>query len=134
MDCPTCERSFSSAQGMRQHHTKVHGEPLNNRQCKGCNTRFYDSNAQLKYCDDCDPNSGSHNGNYSGAKETATCQICGVMFEFYPSEKDGVYCPACVREADGLLPENPHHERYGLQFPVRTVIQFSTASARNSRT
>lgn len=104
MDCPTCGKSLSTEQGMRQHHTIVHGDPLPNRTCKGCGSEFYDEKAQLKYCVDCDPNAGEHNGNYKDATEEAVCTICDEEFEYYPSDKDGVYCPECVSESDGLLP------------------------------
>lgn len=88
---------------MRQHHTKVHGEPLPNRKCTGCDTEFYDPKARREFCDDCDPNAGRHNGNWRGGKETADCERCGRSFEFYPSDKDGVYCPECVAESDEFL-------------------------------
>lgn len=39
---------------------------------------------------------GEDNPNYQGAKETTSCKICGVEFEFYPSEKPGTFCPECV--------------------------------------
>lgn len=107
MDCPTCGKSLSNEQGMRQHHTKVHDEPLPNRTCDGCDSEFYDPKARLAYCDDCDPNVGEHNGNWKEAQERAICEICDSEFSFYPSDKDGRFCTECVEEADGLLPENP---------------------------
>ncbi|WP_259369962.1 HNH endonuclease [Salinarchaeum sp. Harcht-Bsk1] len=39
--------------------------------------------------------------------ETTRCSECGDRFEFYPSEKDGVYCSSCIDATDGLLPDNP---------------------------
>ncbi|WP_121742567.1 HNH endonuclease [Natronorubrum halophilum] len=107
MDCPTCGKSLATEQGMRQHHTKVHGDPLPNRTCKGCESEFYDPKSRRKFCEECNPNAGKHNGNWSDASETATCTSCGDSFSYYPSNKDGTYCPECVRSADGLLPENP---------------------------
>lgn len=106
MECPTCGKQLDTERGMRQHHTKVHGDPLPNRTCKGCGTEFYDPKARRKYCEECNPNAGSNNGNWRDAKETAQCRICGGEFEYYPSDKKGVYCPECVGSADGLLPEN----------------------------
>lgn len=88
---------------MRQHHTKVHGEPLPNRECKGCDAEFYDSKARRKFCDDCNPNAGPHNGNWKDAKEVGECRICGDTFEFYPSDKPGIYCRACVEDNDEFL-------------------------------
>jgi hypothetical protein len=69
MDCPTCGTSLSTRQGMRQHHTKMHGEPLPNRTCTGCDERFYDPKARREYCGDCNPNAGSNNGNWKHAAE-----------------------------------------------------------------
>jgi hypothetical protein len=104
MDCPTCGKSLSSERGMRQHHTKVHGDPLPNRTCADCGIRFYDPKAQRKYCDGCDSQAGEKNGNYSDAKESTSCNRCGASFEYYPSNKDGLYCPGCVTQASGVLP------------------------------
>jgi len=94
---------------MRQHHTKVHDVPLSNRTCTGCGTEYYDPEAQRTYCDDCNPNTGEHNGNWKGGKARATCQSCGSEFAFYPSEKKGVFCPECVAESEEFL-GTPYHE------------------------
>lgn len=91
---------------MRQHHTKIHGEPLPNRTCKDCEVTFYDPKSRRSYCDDCNPNAGPNNGNWTAAKENTQCNYCGDTFEFYPSNKDGHYCGSCVTAANGLLPEN----------------------------
>lgn len=105
--CPTCHRRLPTRQGMRQHHAKVHDENLPNRTCNDCGTEFYDSKSQREFCGDCNPNGGKNNGNWKGAKETTTCHICDTEFEYYPSDKKGIYCSDCVESADGLLPENP---------------------------
>jgi 5-methylcytosine-specific restriction endonuclease McrA len=107
MECPTCGAGSFTEAGVRQHHTKVHDEPLPYRTRSDCGTRFYDPKARLEYCGDCNPNAGSNNGNWSDATETTKCRECGDKFEFYPSEKDGIYCSSCVDAADGLLPDNP---------------------------
>ncbi|GGL61787.1 HNH endonuclease [Halocalculus aciditolerans] len=103
MDCPTCGTPLRTEQGVRQHHTKVHGDPLPNRTCTGCDVEFYDPKARREFCDDCNPNAGEHNGNYRDAKETTECRQCGSEFDYYPSDKDGVYCPDCVAAADEFL-------------------------------
>lgn len=103
MECPTCGKRLSTERGMRQHHTKVHDDPLPNRECSGCGTGFYDPKARLEYCDDCNPNGGENNGNWKGAKEATECGRCGDEFDFYPSNKKGVYCSECVEEADEFL-------------------------------
>lgn len=100
--CPTCEKELTTERGMRQHHTKVHDEPLPNRECNGCGVEFYDEKARLEYCDDCDPNAGKNNGNWKDATETTTCEACGDEFEYYPSDKEGHFCSECV-EAEGTF-------------------------------
>lgn len=92
---------------MPQHHSSVHGVPRPNRECKGCGSKFYDSKSRRSFCDDCNPNAGENNGNWKDAKETTDCRTCGSAFEYYPSDKQGIYCPDCVESAAGLLPENP---------------------------
>lgn len=111
MDCPTCGTSLSTERGMRQHHAKVHGEHLPNRTCSGCGTEFYDPKARREYCEDCDPNAGEHNGNFRDARERATCERCGDEFDYYPSNKEGVYCSVCVEEADEFLGTSSHEFR-----------------------
>jgi hypothetical protein len=112
MHCPTCGKALRTEQGMRQHHTKVHGDPLPNRTCSGCGIDFYDPKARREYCDDCNPNAGEHNGNWKGGMETATCERCESSFEFYRSDKKGIYCPECVENADVFLgvPYYEYHE------------------------
>lgn len=103
--CPTCEEPFRTLQGMRQHHSKVHGTSLPNRECQDCGMEFYDPKSRLKFCQNCQPNSGRNNGNWKNARETTHCVICDSEFEYYPSDTKGMYCPDCVESADGLLPE-----------------------------
>lgn len=103
MDCPTCSKELTTEQGVRVHHTRVHGEPLPNRECKGCGLRFYDPQSRRKYCDDCNPNAGEENGNWTGGKETTTCERCSSTFRYYPSNKDGIYCSECVSGSEMFL-------------------------------
>lgn len=107
MECPTCEKSLATRQGMRQHHAKVHGESLPNRTCKDCNVPFYDPKSRRKFCDDCNPNAGANNGNWRGGRETTDCDRCGDEFEYYPSEKPGIYCSGCIRRGEGLAQLGP---------------------------
>jgi 5-methylcytosine-specific restriction endonuclease McrA len=122
MDCPMCDKSLQSERGMRQHHTKVHGEPLPNRTCKGCETEFYDPKARRKFCDDCNPNAGEHNGNWKGKRKEMTCKRCDEMFEFYPSDKKGVYCPECVEASSEFLGE-PYYEVHEIE-RTKKVCEF----------
>lgn len=103
VECPSCSRCFETKQGVRIHHTKSHGEPLPNRTCKGCETSFYDPKSRRSFCEDCDPNAGSNNGNWKDAKVETSCGRCGERFEYYPSEKPGKFCSDCVEEADEFL-------------------------------
>jgi hypothetical protein len=119
MDCPTCRKSLSTEQGMRQHHTKVHGEPLPNRECEGCDVAFYDPKARKSYCEDCNPNAGKHNGNWKDARETTDCERCGDQFEYYPSDKKGVYCSECVEESDEFLGDH-YAEVHDIEPETRT--------------
>lgn len=52
-ECPSCSKSLSSSRGVRQHHSKVHNEPLPNRVCEICGDEFYDENSVLDHCGDC---------------------------------------------------------------------------------
>lgn len=74
---------------------------------QGCETEFYDPKARREFCEDCNPNAGKHNGNWTGGMETSTCKRCESTVEYYPSDKRGIYCSACIESADGLLPDNP---------------------------
>lgn len=135
MDCPSCDRVFSSESGCRQHHTKVHGDPLPNRICSGCGADFYDPKSRLDFCDDCDPNAASNNGNWKAAIETGTCIDCGEEFEYYPSNKDGVYCSSCIESCDGLLPDNPMEpeERVSTSCPACGTEQLVLESVLDRR-
>lgn len=82
------------------HHTRAHDERLPNRECDRCGEEFY-SDYERKYCSEECLNAavsfeGAANPNFDDALETATCEICGETFEYYPSEKEGLYCPECV--------------------------------------
>lgn len=57
MNCPTCGKSLRTERGPRQHHTKVHGDPLPTRTRTGCGTAFSDSKARREFCADCHPKS-----------------------------------------------------------------------------
>lgn len=98
MNCPTCGKSLSTNQGVKQHHTKVHGVPLPNRRCVSCGETFYDPKSRRKYCTDCYSESGSRNGNFRDRKNVAECQICETEFKYYPSNKEGLYCSTCVSD------------------------------------
>lgn len=97
--CPTCGKELNTVRGKRQHHTKVHHKPLPNRTCADCGDMFYDEKAQLKFCEDCKLRKGEKAPNYKNAKETTSCDNCGSEFEYYPSDKKGIYCSDCQENA-----------------------------------
>lgn len=99
-ECPTCRDAFGSRRGLGVHHVHAHDEQLPNRTCSRCGDAFYSDYAK-KYCsDECYNRSvsyeGADNPNYRGGKETTACEICDTEFDYYPSEKPGLYCPTCV--------------------------------------
>ncbi|MFB6085032.1 MAG: HNH endonuclease [Halorientalis sp.] len=102
--CPTCGRGFDSHRGLGVHHSHTHGEKLPNRECAECGTTFHCKH-EKKYCsEDCRDAAvsyeGENNPNYSGRKTETECEICGEPFDYYPSEKKGLYCPTCVKTED----------------------------------
>lgn len=106
-ECPTCGRPFDSRRGLGVHHSAAHDELLPNRECGHCSDPFH-SPHEKKYCsEECRDAAvsfeGANNPNYRGGRETAECEICGTAFEYYPSEKKGLYCGTCVEE------EHWHH-------------------------
>lgn len=99
--CPKCERKFEVQRKLAVHHWRSHNEVLPNRQCHCCGS-YFQSDHDKKYCsEDCREQSvsfaGQDNPNYRGGPETGTCESCGSTFEYYRSEKQGCYCPSCVK-------------------------------------
>ncbi|MFB6296664.1 MAG: HNH endonuclease [Halobacteriales archaeon] len=99
-ECPECDRVFDTRRGLGVHHSHAHDERLPNRVCGHCGTRFY-SEYDKKYCSrecllESDSYAGENNPHYQGKKETTDCELCGEQFEYYPSDKRGLYCPDCV--------------------------------------
>lgn len=117
--CPACEREFDTSRGLRVHHSAVHGTKLPNRECDHCGREFYCEHRN-KYCsEECLDEAVSYKGkahpNWKGGKETTECEICGSEFEYYPSEKKGLYCSDCVKtESWRYRPDisGPDHPRW----------------------
>lgn len=108
-DCPSCGESFDSRRGLGVHHSSVHDALLPNRECARCGTAFH-AEHEKKYCsEDCLDEAvsfeGEDNPNYCGGMKSAECDLCDSRFEYYPSEKPGLYCETCVRT------EEWRHER-----------------------
>lgn len=78
----------------------MHDGTLPNRVCPVCQAEFH-SSYEKTYCsqtclDEGTSNSGAENPNYRGGKAVTACKLCDTEFEYYPSQKDGLYCPDCV--------------------------------------
>jgi 5-methylcytosine-specific restriction endonuclease McrA len=115
-DCPTCGETFDSRRGLGVHHSRLHDEQLPNRECGRCGSQFY-SDYEKKYCSsECRDQAvsfvGSENPNYDGGKETTDCVVCNSEFEFYPSEKPGLYCPMCVENESWRDPPTLEGEQH----------------------
>lgn len=103
-ECPSCGITFDSRHALATHHSKTHDEKLPNRECDECGERFY-CEWERMYCSDAcryknRSNEGKKNPNYDGGKTETECDICGVTFQYYPSEKEGRYCADCVENED----------------------------------
>ena len=106
--CPTCDRVFDSGRGRAIHHAAAHDELLPNRECTYCNGSFY-SEHERKYCseeclENAAPYAGESNPNFKGGKEETECVLCGDHVEYYPSEKEGLYCACCVENETWQTP------------------------------
>lgn len=91
-ECPTCGRDdFKSRRGMKQHHTRAHGESLNTQEfeCAECGETFradiHDQRGDEKFCShDCHNSYQRMDGprpcderDYTPSTTTATCAYCG---------------------------------------------------------
>jgi len=85
VECPTCNRGFSSTHSMRIHHTKAHEDPIRiTKRCEQCGSEFdvWPCKSDQKYCStDC---------QHDAARERVVleCVSCSDPFETVPSEAD----------------------------------------------
>lgn len=99
--CPTCGKECKSEKGMKQHHTRTHGESLNRveRKCSQCGDIVVKDYNEIKNCDNifcsdkCDSEWRSENltgSNHHNHKERVTllCEFCEESFEEYPYRAD----------------------------------------------
>lgn len=111
-NCPTCGKECASEKGMKQHHTRSHGESLNDIyvECSYCSKEFdanYNNvkNYENNFCSDsCE--SKWRSKNYSGtnhpnskSKVTLKCEYCDGEFEEYPYRADDARF--CSQECSG---------------------------------
>lgn len=117
--CPVCGDEFDSSRGLGVHHSAAHGTLLPNRECSNCGQEFHCKH-EKKYCSekclhDAVSYEGANNPHYQGGKETTECEICGDEFDYYSSEKPGLYCAECVKtESWRYRPQldGPDHPRW----------------------
>ena len=103
--CPTCDRQFGSMRGLRVHHTTFHDIKLPNATCKLCGMHFHTNNKHVYCSSECRElgysQEGENNNNFGKEKiELGECETCGVEFEYYPSDKLGLYCSDCVKNTN----------------------------------
>lgn len=115
-ECPSCEASFDTRRGRGVHHVHVHGKRLPNRTCDYCGEPFYSDSAK-RYCSracllESDSYSKENNPNWKGGKERTECEICGSTFEYYPSDKPGLYCAECVEHETWREPPRVTRENH----------------------
>jgi CRISPR-associated endoribonuclease Cas6 len=82
--CPTCDRDgFKNAQGVRQHHARVHDERLlDERTCPNCRETFEVPLWKAKkFCG----RGCSNEFRGKGKLETRSCDWCGLSLETWPS-------------------------------------------------
>lgn len=92
---------------------------MGDRVCANCGDPLRSEYAETYCSQECfredRPFSGANNPNYRGGKEITACVICGEEFEYYPSEKEGLYCPECVQTESWQTPPStsgPDHPRW----------------------
>ncbi|MDS0256040.1 HNH endonuclease [Haloarcula argentinensis] len=83
VNCPSCDRSFSTLQGMRSHHTQVHGESIAGTEveCAGCG----DKTVVKPY------RAEKHDVHYCGHdcrrdRLDVECAWCGTSMEVFPKD------------------------------------------------
>ena len=100
-DCPTCGKTCASEKGMKQHHTRSHGESLNmiDISCDNCGKTFTKNKHEVNqvnnsFCSyECESNWRSE--KYSGCthpnaknKVMLECEYCGYDFDVHQYRAD----------------------------------------------
>jgi len=100
-DCPTCEQSFSTRQGLGQHHAAAHGEKLRvTLTCEWCGDEYEVIPAREKESRFCSRSCrGSKIPRESQTNRvTLSCEHCGEDYEAIPArEKESRFCSASCR-------------------------------------
>ena len=97
--CPDCDRDYEAKSQLKIHYNHRHDGPFPEYECEACGERFHAS-FDRKYCSTpCRQDASGRTG-----KVSTSCDRCGTEFEYYPSEKEGLYCSDCVKAGDWRSP------------------------------
>lgn len=134
-DCSDSDKEFESESTMRQHHTKVHNKRLPNCECENCDELFYHKSGTRSYCDECkdEINKGENNPNYSGGKKKTQCRECSSEFEYYESEKEGIFCSDCVENGSNVKTSTRFGFENGIKPSVAGRISSKSYSNKKSK-
>ena len=148
-DCPSCERTFETPQGLGSHHSRKHGERLGSPTaevltCAACGDEYEETPSRVarsNYCSaDCRHDALSQRTGEAhplSAKETLVCKTCGDEYEEIPSRVDrSNYCSReCADTGKSLHWAGPNSPLWGggpLYHTVRDALaKRSWVSVRN---
>lgn len=97
-ECPTCEKVLNTSLGLKQHHTKVHGESLvETAECQWCSDEFHVKPTQVgNFCSvDCQMERRKSEGLPARSRRVELeCEGCGETFSTARSnaENGKKYC------------------------------------------
>lgn len=103
-ECPTCDKVVNTSLGLKQHHTKVHGESLvETSDCNWCGETFKVKPSQVgNFCSrECFGKDRSEHGLEARKRRVeVACEGCGEVMELRKSEVGHKkYCsPECRRD------------------------------------
>lgn len=103
--CPTCGWELRTKQGIPQTTRKFTAKRCPTGSARAPGSTFYDPEAGLKFCDDCNSEGGDNNRKWKNAIETPDRDHCGEALEYYQSDTKGVYCPTWVEDSEEFLGE-----------------------------
>jgi len=103
--CPDCDRVYEATSQLKIHYDHRHDGSFPEYECEACDEWFHAS-AERKYCSvTCRREANDQTG-----KATASCEQCSTEFEYYPSEKKGLYCSDCVESGEWRSPPSLNSE------------------------
>lgn len=120
-ECPTCEKTLPTSLGLKQHHTKTHGESLLDPvTCEWCGDEFiaHGSNKRVTCSRECKANRRGELGMPARKRRTIVqCRRCGDDMEVRDSEVGmKVYCSKeCRRGGEDVSCEVCGEEFYAYE-------------------